>query len=382
LSPKLKKIIKLATLVPICSWCLGRQLTNDIRLAKKIGDSIGARVVSEGCVLCCDSYSKKDELTKKALEQLQNFEFENFQVGISISKTCVEKEDELRTRFRLNEGIGIKKALTILFKTELLNKLQKEIKNENWDVLVEINVSKECVSIRSNPISLLVKYVKLERGIHTRLPSCKSCNGKGCENCNNKGYEAGSRSVENVINDEFTRSFESNKIRISWSGIDDSETLILGNGRPVYVRIFEPRKRYSGFLNLNRLQGNSVQFSFIELLDTKTYQFQGLRKFILYKLSTYQHISNERIELLYSLKNIEFKNHMNKKKVIYWVRPVLITDKELHLLCYMDNGINPWKVMKSYDNGGGFKGILDLLGLTYDVNIDFDVIGFEEVSRT
>lgn len=375
---EIKKVLKLATIVPACSWCVGRQLTSNVEQAKEVGDSVGANTVSEGCALCCDSYAKRDELTEKAIEQLQDFEFATFQVGVSISKACIEKEDELRTKFKLNKGIGVKKALTILFKAELMNRLQKEIKNENWDVLVEIDVSKRYVSIHSSPIVLLVKYVKLEHGIHTKQPICTSCTGRGCEKCNNRGYELGSGSVENIISDEFTRAFGSNKIGISWSGIDDSDTLVLGNGRPAYLRILEPRKRYSGFLNLNRRQGNPVQFSLIELLSTKTYQFEGLRKLILYRLSTYKRLPDEQVELLYSLKNIEIQKRANKKKVIHWLRPVLFTEKEVHLLCYMDNGINPWKVMKGFENNYGFKGILSLLGLDYDVKISFDVMGFEE----
>jgi tRNA pseudouridine synthase 10 len=381
LDSEIKKVLKLATIVPVCSWCVGRQLTSNVGRAKELGDSIGARTVPEGCTLCCDSYAKKDELTEKVIEQLQDFEFATFQVGVSISKACIEKEDELKTKFKLNKGIGVKKALTILFKTELSNRLQKEIKNENWDVLAQIDVSKRFVSIHSSPIVLLVKYVKLEHGIHTKQPNCTSCNGSGCEKCNNKGYELGSRSVENIISEEFTRAFESNKISISWSGIDDSDTLVLGNGRPVYLRILEPRKRYSGFLNLNRRQGNPVQFPLIELVNNKTYQFEGLRKFILYRLSTCKHISDEQVELLYSLKNIEIKNHANKRRLIYWLRPVSFTEKEISLLCYMDNGVNPWKVMKGFENNYGFKGILNLLGLDCDLKMSFYVMGFEEVYK-
>ncbi|MEM0116920.1 MAG: THUMP domain-containing protein [Conexivisphaerales archaeon] len=370
----LKKIERAVSLVPMCNWCAGRLIVDNVRLAESVGESLNLRTVTTGCAICSDTYTKRDDLVRKAVEKMQEFEFDMFQVGVTLPKPCVEREDELRAKLKLYKGIIIKRALTALFKDEIQRRVNKPVNNDNWDILVLIDVNNKSIRVQPRPISLLVRYVKLERGFYTKAPSVAKCDFGG-----ESKAESSTKinSVECVVREVFSKAFEANIIKLCWSGTEDIDARVFGNGRPIYVQVLDPKRRYMGFLKLGRRQGETVQFPLIEISDTKFQQFEGLKKVIFYTILHQNPLVREKVKLLHLIRNISIPDdHKRKKKMLYWTDPILVNEKELKLLCLMDNGVNPWKVLRPDKDSGEFKGILDFLQLDSKVSVTYDIMNF------
>lgn len=365
------KISKAGHLAQICRWCLGRQITSDIRQAEVIGSSLPVKAVEKSCAYCADAYAERNEIIEKAISKMNDFEYGSFQVGVSISKDYIEREDELRSKLKLNKGIGIKKALTALFKDELQRRTFKKVDNEKWDLLVKIDINSKSVSVQSSPMLFYARYVKLEEGIRTKEQDLSLINK------DQDIYPSSSlnESVEGAIREEFIKSLEADDVKIIWSGTEDQQTVVEGNGRPVYVKVLNPKKRYAGFLNLEMRKGRSIQFPLIQVTSASSFQFKSLRKLVLFRIESNPSLESTKAKMLNSLRNIEICER-SKKKVLYWVRPISSQGNKLDLLSLMDNGMNPYRVL--FGDECAFKGLLNLLGLNRDTKVKQYVVGFYE----
>ena len=64
----------------------------------------------------------------------------------------------------------------------------------------------------------------------------------GCHNCNFKGIEYVD-SIESKISKFLIQKFDSNQVKINWIGGEDKSSLVLGNGRPFFSKLLNPKKR-------------------------------------------------------------------------------------------------------------------------------------------
>jgi tRNA pseudouridine synthase 10 len=86
------------------------------------------------------------------------------------------------------------------------------------------------------------RYTKSVRGLPQKQKSCVNCSGKGCRICNFHGiseYE----SVEGKISKFLFNKFGGSTAKFTWIGGEDKSSLVLGSGRPFFVKIQNPLKR-------------------------------------------------------------------------------------------------------------------------------------------
>ena len=96
--------------------------------------------------------------------------------------------------------------------------------------------------IRTKPIFVYGRYNKKIRKLSQKQIPCQSCNGIGCHNCNFKGLE-NIESIEGKISNFLIKKFDGNQVKINWIGGEDQSSLVLGNGRPFFAKILNPKKR-------------------------------------------------------------------------------------------------------------------------------------------
>ena len=238
---------------PLCDHCLGRQfyhevgdresdheLGKDIRLALKLEETRAS-----DCYLCSQLRPGLEELVQGVTQRTAGLEFRTFLVGLSVPRVTVDLEDELRIRYSLLGSESIRRELSREVGERLSGMLDREVDFEKPDVtfIFDLSARPGKLLIQINPVFILGRYRKLQRGISQTDRFCPSCRGKGCELCFFTGYE-NEESVESLISKPIARAFRSNEWKFHGAGREDVDARMLGSGRPFVVEALRPMKRF------------------------------------------------------------------------------------------------------------------------------------------
>jgi tRNA pseudouridine synthase 10 len=322
---------------PICNNCLGRQfamlstgLTNNDRglaiktvLAmegsrsenKEILEllascfrssrlSLGIWEVDDARCWVCLGEMKSANLMKwaeKAVQSLQNWEYDSFLVGTKISGLLAENEELLLIdgcskhaepfKSELNREVG----KLIAFKTG------KRVDFQGPDALVHLNLETGEVELQISAIYIYGRYKKLIRGIpQTRWP-CRHCKGLGCEGCNGTGkmYQ---ESVDELIRPEIIKAAQADDIVFHGAGREDIDARMLGNGRPFIVEALRPKVRN---FDLTKLQ---------EAINKRTRGKVEVQGLVRTKAKHVEYLKEAAYQKTYSAK-VEFGSEIEEEKL-------------------------------------------------------------------
>jgi tRNA pseudouridine synthase 10 len=224
------------------------------------------------CDICRDILSSYllDRLTAEAILALDEYEFFTFLVGSIFPPAIIDKEDSIRSTYNLEFGESIKSE----FNREIGKRLQDQIKSATVDfkapdIVVTFDLTKDNVLVKSNPLLILGRYRKLQRGIPQSKWFCRKCHGKGCDYCHNTGkmYQ---ESVEEFISKPIFEITKGTATKFHGSGREDIDARMLGNGRPFVLEISEPRKRKLDFQSLQQSINENAQGKIEVELETLT----------------------------------------------------------------------------------------------------------------
>ncbi|MHA2223836.1 MAG: tRNA pseudouridine(54/55) synthase Pus10 [Candidatus Hodarchaeales archaeon] len=207
------------------------------------------RSVSSKCDICNDILSSQQiaTLAKDATLLLSDYEFSTYLVGSQFPPKIIDKEDTIRSKYNLDFGESIKSE----FNREIGKRIQGQIENATVDfkapdVVITFDLINNQINVKSNPLFILGRYRKLERGIPQSKWFCRKCRGKGCEYCNFSGkmYQ---ESVEEFISEPVLIAAKGVASKFHGSGREDIDARMLGNGRPFVLEISEPKIRTLDF---------------------------------------------------------------------------------------------------------------------------------------
>ena len=223
----------------LCKRCLERHTRSTA-----VGASSGLFLLP--CYICRGLMDNLDTITKSILAAVKGFEFDTFLIGATLSTQLYEREDIMRARLKIRGRESIKHYITRELGIRLSELTRKQVKYGKPDITITLTVDKENnvnVEVTSRPLALAGVYIKKTRGLPQKQDRrCASCGGKGCNSCNYSGI-SGYDSVEGIIANELVQITGGQTPKFTWMGSEDQNSLVLGSGRPFYVRVFNPKKR-------------------------------------------------------------------------------------------------------------------------------------------
>ena len=175
-------------------------------------------------------------------ESSSNYGFSSFVVGAILKPSIIDRDDYIRSKFRLRGIDSVKTDLTRELSKQFARKTKKHLEFLDPEVTFTVNFKEKTCQLRSKQISVQGRYNKIKRGFSQRQKSCENCSGKGCRTCDFHGltdYE----SVEGKISKFLFSKFGGTIAKFTWIGGEDKSSLVLGSGRPFFVRIQNPIKR-------------------------------------------------------------------------------------------------------------------------------------------
>lgn len=220
----------------LCEYCLERHG--------------GRRKPEAPCFICRGLMLEKDSLIQKMLSATREYEYDTFLVGAVLPTQIYEREDAMRARLKIRGKESVKNQLTRELGLGLSNATGKKVDYFNPDLMINLVVDKQNsvdVSARSRPLTLRGWYLKKAPGLPQKQARCLTCGGKGCCDCGLSGL-SGYDSIEGTLARQIMNQTGGRTPKFSWLGSEDRNSLVLGKGRPFYVKVFDPRKRrLSGF---------------------------------------------------------------------------------------------------------------------------------------
>jgi len=241
---KSKSILKEYTL---CDNCLGRffikltGLSSSRRLGSRIKDSLNFTTVTK-CYICKNLLSPSNIYVKMMQDVSIGYEFSSFLVGATLKRSVVERDDKIRSKFRLRGVDSIKTEVT----RELGKKFAKKTKSSTEyllpDITFTINFRTEKCEVKTKPVFLYGRYLKNKSGISQKQESCQDCEGIGCIFCNNHGI-VHFDSVEGKISQFLYEKFETDQVKFTWIGGEDKTSLVKGDGRPFFAKLISPKRQ-------------------------------------------------------------------------------------------------------------------------------------------
>jgi len=246
----IKEIIPIANQIirdyDLCDSCLGRLFSKQLHLSsnKLLGKKLkmSLRQSSKKCFICKNLLDNLMPYLKLMLDASSKYDFSSMIVGALIKPSVIDRDDYIRSKYKLRGIDSVKTDITKELGKQFIKKTKKTIDFLNPDLTFTINFKDESCQLRSKPILLHGRYTKSERGLPQKQKSCVNCSGKGCRGCNFHGISEYD-SVEGKLSEFLFDKFGGTTAKFTWVGGEDKSSLVLGSGRPFFVKIQNPFKR-------------------------------------------------------------------------------------------------------------------------------------------
>jgi tRNA pseudouridine synthase 10 len=330
----------------LCQYCAGRIISKLVAkpssklLGKKYLKKFG-KSSNNKCYICKNTFDNLDFMLSNIFEKSCNLDFKTFNLGLILKHSFLERDDHIKSKFKIKGIENIKFGLS----TEMAKKISRRTKSKRImndpDLFVQANFKDESCTIRTKPIFVYGRYNKKIRKLPQKQMLCQSCNGIGCHNCNFKGLE-NIESIESKISNLLIKKFDGNQVKINWIGGEDQSSLVLGNGRPFFAKILNPKKRNRILRKSSNLEGISLSELKKILIQPKgSIPFKSKVSII---VDTEKPISLIQLKKLTLLENTKIHDPSKDKKTahkqIYRIRYKKLGKTSFHLDLFADGGIS------------------------------------------
>jgi tRNA pseudouridine synthase 10 len=262
-------------------------------------------------------------------------------IGTILHHQFYENEDYLRSMFQIRGMANIKYEINSLIREKITNStgcsidhIYPEIK---FEIVIQNDLSFSIIS-KNKEIYLLGRYRKLRRGISQKNRPKKGNVMKS--NLNSNKQENYDQSVESFVNEIMSQTYNIDLFKISWTGGEDKDSLVLGSGRPFIVKAnsyLPMAKQKELFIS----KGIEIDFERIEPKDIESIHRYKQTVRVLLRLNTEPEVGFDLVEKMNDLVgNIRFviKNKTVTRR-IYEVKIITARGEDLELILCMDNGI-------------------------------------------
>jgi tRNA pseudouridine synthase 10 len=291
--------------------------------------------------------SNLNKIVKRITEKTEKFEYSSFMIGTTLDSEIIEREDVIRSEYKIKGGEPIK--------SEITKELSKLIKRKNGKIIslnkpelnILVNTLFDEIEIKSRSIFVMGRYIKRKRGVNQKKQRCKLCKSEGCKVCKFSGFIK-MPSIENEIQKFLMKKFKANEIKISWIGSEDQNSLVKYNGRPFFAEVTSPIRRKAIFREKKMNHGIVIKSA--EILRNRPKIDQGfiMKSIVNFELNLRDAKRLKKIEDYFTEKDVSIYS-MNKRK--YFTRRVIsvkvkkLSGKcvKIELIC--EGGINIKKLV-------------------------------------
>lgn len=264
----------------LCNNCLGRLFASKLgvssheNLGKKIR-SVLRKKNPKSCFICKNIMSKLDTQLSKMYEMSHDYEFSSFLIGAILQPSILDRDDLIRSKFKLQGINSIKGDINREIGKRFGRKTKTSVDYQSPDITFTLDFKKEECEIKPKPLFLSGRYTKIKRGMPQKQKPCNRCRGKGCFVCEFHGISEFD-SVEGKIAKFLYEKFGAQQAKITWIGSEDETSLVLGKGRPIFVKLVNPHKRTLGLAKKIVLDGIVIRdIKIIEKIPSDVIRFRS-----------------------------------------------------------------------------------------------------------
>ena len=329
----------------LCDQCLGRLFSKQLHLSsnKFLGKKLKKNYASKGkCYVCKDLFSNLDYFLKLMLDLSSNYEFQTYGVGLIIKPSIVDRDDFIRSKYKLKGIDSIKTDIAKELIKLFTKKTQKTLDSFDPEITFTVNLKDESCQLHSKSITIFGKYIKSERGYAQKQTSCDNCSGTGCRVCDFHGISE-FESIEGIISKLIFKKFGGTTTKFTWIGGEDKSSLVLGNGRPFFVKIKNPSKRKS---KLSDEKFDSVYVFNLKLVDTFPKKPLNFYSRIKIKISAKLQINSKKLKKLKDLTTCP---------IVIYEKSGKRYEKKIFDLKYKKNSTNLFTIIMSAEGGFPIK---------------------------
>jgi len=273
------------------------------------------------------------------LDTSSDYFFTSFSVGAIIKPSIVDRDDFIRSQFKLKGIDSVKTDITKELGKLYSRKTKKIIVHQDPEITFTVNLKDEICQLRSKSITIFGRYIKTKRGFPQKQKSCDNCLGKGCRACDFHGI-AEFDSVEGVISKLIFKKFGGTTAKFTWIGGEDKSSLVLGSGRPFFVKIKNPNKRKS---KLSNITINSIKLHKMKLVYESPKKSIKFNSTIKANISTKSHIESKNLKKLKDLTSIPVivyeKSGKRTEKKIFEINYKKISKNQFTLKIKAEGGL-------------------------------------------
>ncbi len=233
---------------PLCDHCLGRMFAENLGVVshKKLGRYIRDKLKKKqpkSCYICKNLMSNLDLHVRKMIEISKEYQFSTFLIGAILQPSIHDRDDTIRSELKLRGITGIKSEVTREMGRSFSRRIRVKVDYQNPDVVFTVDFKKDYCEIKPKAILLQARYTKNIRGLPQKQRPCDQCDGKGCFVCDFHGIRE-FNSIEGKVAKFMIEKFGAQQAKITWIGSEDESSLVIGNGRPFFVKLVNPHKRH------------------------------------------------------------------------------------------------------------------------------------------
>ena len=262
-----QKIIPIANKIlkkhELCDNCLGRLFSKKLRLSsnKLLGKKLkNKKNYKKKCYVCKDLFENLNYFLKLMITSSSEYSFSTFSVGALIKPSIMDRDDYIRSKYKLKGIDSVKTDVTKELGKLFSRKTKKKIDFLDPHLTFTVNIKDEICDVRSKSLTLSGRYVKRRRDVLQKQKPCSNCSGKGCRNCNFHGISEFD-SIEGIISKCIFETLGGTTAKFTWIGGEDTSSMVLGSGRPFFMKLQNPHNR-----NLNSI---NVKSEYVEITNLR-----------------------------------------------------------------------------------------------------------------
>ena len=193
----------------------------------------------------------------------ENYSYRSFTIGSSLPYYMFDKEDYIRSRYKLKDREDIKSSFNFEIRNKFKSLSKKKLNLINPDIKINIFISgnnEYSITILSRSLYLLGRYKK-KKFMAQREKNIL----KNDSNGNHDEIISKQQTIETIIKKTLSNCIRSDKMVFTWYGSEDDNSQVLGKGRLFLIQLINPRERT---IKINKVfTDDGMSFKIIEKRD-------------------------------------------------------------------------------------------------------------------